>query len=73
MDLYDEERISREGDEYNERLITKLRNGYDMSENEIDKFMNPLEDLAEDYAQDMEIKYHKPQGYYTQEEPNGKS
>lgn len=74
-DLWDEEERLREGDEYNARLRTSLRH-QDVLDAEIDTFMSPL-----DYAFDMEVKYHKPKGYYTeepidrynQEEINGKS
>jgi len=75
MSLYDEEERLRKGDEYNNRLAYSLRSN-DMLDAEIDTFMNPLE-----YAEDREIKYHKPRGYYSgepgdrynQEEVNGKS
>jgi len=46
-DLWDDEKVMRDGDEYNERLIRKLRDGQDLPDKEIDRLMNPLERLDE--------------------------
>jgi len=43
MDLYDQEEQMRKGDEYNERLSKKLRDGCDWSEKDIEKLMSPLD------------------------------